>query len=324
VLISVLRRLTYILLLGAAAGALSTLPLYDPRIPQVEGAAQAATVDEHAPLEQFREIYELLHERFVTPPDGPKLIEAAIKGLLQGLDPHSEYLDAQDFRTTQEEARGSFGGLGVQVSMEDGLLTVVAAIPNSHAAKAGLKAGDVITRIGDTQVRGLTINQTVERLRGPIDSALWLTIIRKGQPNPRQLRVVRDLIRVHTVSSRAIGNDVGYIKITKFNDLTSEDLRGALHDLSAKIPANRHKGYVLDLRNNPGGVLEQAVLVSNVFLRSGDIVVTRGRNPADRHRRRKSSPAPSRIIGELRYLVPVHLGRARSSRYCRSARAVAH
>jgi carboxyl-terminal processing protease len=158
---------------------------------------------------------------------------------------------------------------------------VVAAIPNSHAAKAGLKAGDVITRLGDTQVRGLTINQTVERLRGPIDSALWLTIIRKGQPNPGQLRVVRDLIRVHTVSSRAIGSDVGYIKITKFNDLTSEDLRAALHELSTKITANRHKGYVLDLRNNPGGVLEQAVLVSNVFLRSGDIVVTRGRNPED-------------------------------------------
>jgi carboxyl-terminal processing protease len=117
------------------------------------------------------------------------------------------------------------------------------------------------------QVRGLTINQTIERLRGPVDSALWLTIMRKGQPNPRQLRVVRDLIRVHTVSSRAIGSDVGYVKIAKFNDLTGEDLRGALQDLSAKIPANRHKGYVLDLRNNPGGVLEQAILVSNIFLR---------------------------------------------------------
>jgi carboxyl-terminal processing protease len=272
---------TYILLLGAAAGALSTLLLYDARISQVEGAAQAATVDEHAPLEQFREIYELVHERFVTPPDGPKLIEGAINGLVQGLDPHSEYLDAQSFRTTQEEARGFFGGLGVQVSMEDGLLTVVAPIPNSHAAKAGLKAGDVITRIDDMQVRGLTINQSIERLRGPVDSALRLTIMRKGQPNPRQLRVVRDLIRVHTVSSRAIGSDVGYIKIAKFNDLTGEDLRGTLEDLSAKILANRHKGYVLDLRNNPGGVLEQAILVSNIFLRSGDIVVTRGRNPED-------------------------------------------
>jgi carboxyl-terminal processing protease len=274
-------RGAHIGLLGAAVGVLSALALSQAHVSLVAEAAQGAAADGQAALEQFREIYQLVRERYVAVPDDSQLIEGAVKGLVQALDPHSEYLDTQSFRTLQEETRGMFGGLGLQVTMENGLVKVVAPVPNSHAAKAGLKSGDVIVRLDGKPVRGLTINHAVERMRGPVDSTIRVTIARKGQPEPIELSVVRDLIRVQTASLRVIGGDIGYIRISKFNDLTSEDLQKAMRDLSIRVPANRLRGYVLDLRNNPGGVLEQAISVSNAFLKFGDIVTTRGRNTGD-------------------------------------------
>jgi carboxyl-terminal processing protease len=274
-------RARYILFLGVAVGAFSALVLNQTYVSLIGGASQAAAAEGRPALEQFREIYQLVRQRYVTTPDDSKLIEGAIKGLLQGLDPHSEYLDAQSYRTAQEEALGMFGGLGLQVAAENGLVKVVNTVANSHAAKAGLKPGDLIIRLDGKPVRGLTINQAIERMRGPVDSTIRLTITRRDQHEPIEVLVVRDLIRVQTVSAQAVGGDVGYIKITKFNDQTGEGLQKALQDLSTRLPANRLRGYVLDLRNNPGGVLEQAVSVSNAFLRSGDIVTTRGRNPED-------------------------------------------
>ena len=275
-------RKAYLLLLGATVGSLSALIFTQTPVSIVDGSAQAA--EGRAAFEQFREIYHLVRARYTPPPDDSKLIKGAIMGLMRSLDPHSEYLDAQSFRSTQEEARGMFGGLGLQVTTENGLVKVVTSVANSHAAKAGLKPGDLIVRIDGTPIRGLTINQAIERMRGPVDSVIRLTVTRKGQPAPTEVWVVRDLIRVKTVFSRAIDGDVGYIKITKFNDLTGEGLQKALQDLSTRIPANWLKGYVLDLRNNPGGVLEQAISVSNAFLKSGVIVTTRGRNPEDTKR----------------------------------------
>jgi carboxyl-terminal processing protease len=171
--------------------------------------------------------------------------------------------------------------LGLQVTMENGLVKVVAPVANSHAAKAGLRPGDLIARLDGAPVRGLTINQAIERMRGPVDSTIRLTIYRKDQKEPTEMSVVRDLIRVQTVFSQTIGGDVGYIRISKFNNLTTAGLQKALEELSTRIPANRLKGFILDVRNNPGGVLEQAISVSSAFLKSGAIVSTRGRNPED-------------------------------------------
>jgi carboxyl-terminal processing protease len=295
-----LRR-DYLPLLGAAAGALCVLVSNPASVSFVSRPAQAVAAEGRPPLELFREVYQLVHERYVTSPDDSKLIEEAIKGLMRGLDPHSEYLDARTFRTIQEEALGEFGGLGLQVTMENGLVKVVAPVANSHAAKAGLRSGDLIVRLDGTPVRGLTINQAVERMRGPVDSTIRLTIQRKDPPEPTDVSVVRDLIRVQTVFSQTIGGDVGYIRIAKFNDLTAVGLQKALEDISTRTPANRLRGFILDLRNNPGGVLEQAILVSSAFLKSGDIATTRGRNPEDN--RRFTAAATTNDLGNGKPLI---------------------
>jgi carboxyl-terminal processing protease len=295
-------RMAYFLFLGAAAGALSALALNPAGLSLIDGSAHAVATEGRPKPELFREIYQVVHERYVTPPDDSKLIEGAIKGLMWGLDPHSEYLDAQTSRTIQEEALGVFGGLGLQVTIENGLVKVVAPIPNSHAAKAGLRPGDLIVRIDGMPVRRLPINQSVERMRGPVGSTVRLTIYRKDQPEPTDVPVVRDFIRVQTVFSQTIGGgDVGYIRIAKFNNLTAEGLQKALEDLSNRIPANRLRGYILDLRNNPGGVFEQALSVSSAFLTSGVIVTTRGRNPEDN--RLFTAAATSKDLGNGRPLI---------------------
>jgi carboxyl-terminal processing protease len=296
-----MARRDYLLLLGATAGALSVLVFNPARLSFVSRPAHAVAADGRPTLELFREVYQIVHERYFTSPDDSKLIEGAIKGLMRGLDPHSEYLDAQTFRTIQEEALGAFGGLGLQVTMENGLVKVVTPVANSHAAKAGLRSGDLIVRLDGTPVRGLTINQAIERMRGPVDSTIRLTIQRKDRPEPTDVSVVRDLIRVQTVFSQTIGGDVGYIRIAKFNDLTAVGLQKALEDISTRTPANRLRGLILDLRNNPGGVLEQAILVSSAFLKSGDIVTTRGRNPEDN--RRFTAAATSNDLGKGKPLI---------------------
>jgi carboxyl-terminal processing protease len=204
----------YLLLLGVAAGALSMLVSNPAGVSFVGRPSQAVATEGDSTLELFREVYQLVHERYVISPDDSKLIEGAIKGLMRELDPHSEYLDVQTFRTAQEEALGVFGGLGLQVTMENGLVKVVAPVANSHAAKAGLRPGDLIVRLDGTPVRGLTINQAIERMRGPVDSTIRLTIRREDQPEPTEVSVVRDLIRVQTVFSQTIGGDVGYIRIS--------------------------------------------------------------------------------------------------------------
>jgi carboxyl-terminal processing protease len=271
----------YSLLLGVAAGALFVVVSNPTGVSFVGRPAQAVAAEGHPTLELFRDVYQLVHERYVSSPDDSKLIEGAIKGLVRELDPHSEYLDAQTFRTMQEEALGTFGGLGLQVKMENGLVKVVAPIAKSHAAEAGLRPGDLIARLDGAPVRGLTINQAIERMRGPVGSTIRLTIRRKDQKELTEMSVVRDLIRVQTIFSQIIDGDVGYIRISKFNNLTAAALQKALVELSTRTPANRLRGFILDLRNNPGGVLEQAISVSSAFLRSGDIVSTRGRNPED-------------------------------------------
>ncbi|MEN3347037.1 MAG: carboxyl-terminal processing protease, partial [Bradyrhizobium sp.] len=213
-----------------------------------------------------------------------KLVEQAINGMLNGLDPHSSYMDPKSFRDMQIQTRGEFGGLGIEVTMEDGLVKVVSPIDETPAAKAGVMANDIITKLDDDQVQGLTLNQAVEKMRGPVNTKIKLTIMRKGQDKPIEVSIMRDIIRVRSVRMRIEGDDVGYIRLSQFNEQTSEGLKKSIADITAQIQNDKLKGYVLDLRNNPGGLLDQAISVSDAFLERGEIVSTRGRNAEETQR----------------------------------------
>jgi len=182
------------------------------------------------------------------------------------------------------QTRGEFGGLGIEVTMEDGLIKVVAPIDDTPAAKAGVMANDIITKLDDEQVQGLTLNQAVEKMRGPVNTKIKLTIMRKGQDKPVEVSITRDVIRVRSVRSQVEGEDIGYIRLTQFNEQTTEGLKKAIADIGAKISDDKLKGYVLDLRNNPGGLLDQAISASDAFLQKGEIVSTRGRNAEETQR----------------------------------------
>ena len=198
--------------------------------------------------------------------------------MLAGLDPHSSYMDPNSFREIQEETRGEFGGLGMEVTMENGLLKVVTPIDDTPAAKAGVMASDVITKLDNEPAHGLTLNQAIEKMRGRAHTRIKLTIMRKGQDKPIDVAIVRDLIRVKSVRSHNEGNDVGYIRITQFDEQTTDGVKKAISNLTKQLGADKIKGFVVDLRNNPGGLLDQAISVSDAFLDRGEIVSTRGRN----------------------------------------------
>src|SRR4249920_1952259 len=280
-----MMRKTSLILLGAAAGVAVTLVTTQPRL-LLEGArAQAAAAaDTYRQLSLFGDVFERVRSDYVDKPDDGKLIESAINGMLAGLDPHSSYMDAKTFRDLQMETRGEFGGLGIEVTMEDGLIKVVSPIDDTPAAKAGVMANDIITKLDDEQVQGLTLNQAVEKMRGPVNTKIKLTIMRKGQDKPVEVSITRDVIRLHPVRSQVEGEDVCYIRLTQFNEQTTEGLKKAIADIGAKISDDKLKGYVLDLRNNPGGLLDQAISVSDAFLQKGEIVSTRGRNAEETQR----------------------------------------
>jgi carboxyl-terminal processing protease len=279
-----MMRKTSLILLGAAAGAAMTLLAVQPRLILVGATAKAAAADTYRQLNLFGDVFERVRADYVEKPDDSKLIETAINGMLAGLDPHSSYMDAKSFRDMQVQTRGEFGGLGIEVTMEDGLIKVVAPIDETPAAKAGIMANDIITKLDDEQVQGLTLNQAVEKMRGPVNTKIKLTISRKGQDKPVEVSITRDIIRVRSVRSQSEGDDVGYIRLTQFNEQTTEGLKKAITDITAKISDDKLKGYVLDLRNNPGGLLDQAISVSDAFLQKGEIVSTRGRNAEETQR----------------------------------------
>jgi carboxyl-terminal processing protease len=277
-------RKTSLLLLGAASGVALTLLLSQPHLAFTGGSAKAASADTYRELNLFGDVFERVRADYVEKPDDAKLVSSAINGMLSGLDPHSSYMDAKSFSDMQVETRGEFGGLGIEVTMEDGLVKVVAPIDDTPAAKAGLMAGDLITELDGESVQGMTLPQAVDKMRGPVSSSIKLTIMRKGQDKPIDVTLVRDVIKVQSVRSNNDGGDVGYIRITQFNEQTSEGLKRALSNLSKQISAEKLKGYVLDLRNNPGGLLDQAIAVSDAFVKDGEVVSTRGRNPEETQR----------------------------------------
>ena len=277
-------RKTSLILLSVAAGAAATLLLTQPRAALVGSTARAASADTYRQLNLFGDVFERVRSDYVEKPDDTKLIETAISGMLTGLDPHSSYMDAKSFKDMQVQTRGEFGGLGIEVTMEDGLIKVVSPIDDTPASKAGILANDIITNIDDDAVQGLTLNQAVEKMRGPVNTKIKLKVVRKGQDKPMELTLTRDNIRVRSVRARVEGDDIAYIRITTFNEQTTEGLKREMAALTTQI-GDKLKGYIIDLRNNPGGLLEEAVSVSDAFLDRGEIVSTRGRNAEETQRR---------------------------------------
>jgi carboxyl-terminal processing protease len=274
-------RKTSLILLSAIAGA--GLALWaQPRT--VGSRAEAALSDTYQQLNLFGEVFERVRTAYVEKPDDNKLVQSAINGMLAGLDPHSSYMDPNGLRDIQELTRGEYGGLGIEVTMEGALIKVVAPIDDTPAAKAGVMANDIITKLDNEQVRGLTLNQAIEKMRGPVNTKVKLIIMRKGSDKPIEVIIKRDVIRVKSVRSHGDGNDVGYIRITQFTEQTTEGLKKAISDLTSQLGAHKIKGFVIDLRNNPGGLLDQAISVSDAFLDRGEIVSTRGRNAEETQR----------------------------------------
>jgi carboxyl-terminal processing protease len=273
-------RKTVLILLSAVSGAALTLLLTQP---QFFTSAKAAAADTYRQLNLFGDVFERVRSDYVEKPDDGKLVESAINGMLAGLDPHSSYMDAKSFRDMQVQTRGEFGGLGIEVTMEDGLIKVVTPIDDTPAAKAGVLANDIITHLDGEAVQGLTLNQAVEKMRGPVNTNIKLRINRKGAAKPTEISVTRAIIRVRAVRSRT-EDDVGYIRVSQFNEQTTENLKRAIDELTKQIPADKLKGFILDLRNNPGGLLDQAISVTDAFLDKGEIVSTRGRNAEETQR----------------------------------------
>ncbi len=227
-------------------------------------------------LRTFSEVYVRVKKDYVEPVDDDKLIEYAIRGMLAGLDPHSAYLDADEFKELQIGTTGEFGGLGIEVGMENGFVKVIAPIDDTPAQRAGIQAGDLIIRIDDKPVKGMTLNEAVKLMRGKKGTKITLTIVREGADKPLQITIVRDVIRVRSVKSRMLEPGFGYVRITSFQSKTTRSLIDAVKKLE-KENKGPLKGLVLDLRNNPGGVLNAAVGVADAFLDKGLIVYTEGR-----------------------------------------------
>ncbi len=227
-------------------------------------------------LRTFSEVFGKVKEDYVEDVEDKKLLEGAIRGMLSGLDPHSAYLDKEEFKELQVGTTGQFGGLGIEVSMEDGFVKVVSPIDDTPAQRAGMKAGDLIIRLDDTPVKGMSLNDAVKLMRGKPGTDIVLTVVRKGEDAPLTVTITRDIIKVKSVKSRTLEKGFGYLRITSFQTKTGEQMRKAVSDLK-KEHGGELNGLVLDLRNNPGGVLGAAVAVSDAFLKKGLIVYTEGR-----------------------------------------------
>ncbi|MEM7620965.1 MAG: S41 family peptidase [Pseudomonadota bacterium] len=238
--------------------------------------AIAANSSIYQDLNLFGDVLERVRSDYVEKPEDRKLIESAINGMLNSLDPHSAYLNPKSFRDMQVQTRGEFGGLGIEVTTENNIVKVVAPIDGTPAYKAGILSGDLITHLDEEQITGLTLEEAVEKMRGPVNTPIILTIVRKGVPNPFDVKIVRNIIRIDPVRAR-VEDDVAYIKISQFNEQTFSSLKKSVDKLKKEIGADL-KGYIIDLRNNPGGLLDQAISVSDAFLDKGAIVLTRGRN----------------------------------------------
>ena len=265
---------------GTLAGALITTQVTGPLIAQE--ASKSSNVYEQ--LDLFGDIFERVRNQYVEEVDSKDLIEAAIAGMLTSLDPHSSYLKADDFGDMQVQTRGEFGGLGIEVTQEEGFIKVVSPMDDTPADQAGILAGDFITHVNGESVLGLALDDAVEMMRGPVGSEIIITIVREGVADPFDVSIIRDTIKLVAVRSRVVGDTV-VLRITTFNDQTYSGLQTQLAKSVEELGGiDKVNGFVVDLRNNPGGLLNQAIMVSDGFLEKGEIVSTRGRSPEDGER----------------------------------------
>ncbi len=275
-----MRKFVMAALGGTLVGAIATTQVAGPLIAQ-EGQRNATVYEQ---LDLFGDIFERIRAQYVEEVDERDLIEAAINGMLTSLDPHSSYLAPQDAADMRIQTRGEFGGLGIEVTQEEGFVKVVSPIDGTPADDAGIEAGDFITHVDGESVLGLTLDEAVEMMRGPVGSEIIISVVREGIDEPFDVSIIRDTIKLTAVRTRTEGDTV-VLRVTTFNDQTypalEEDLQKAVDDLGGM---NNVSGFVLDLRNNPGGLLTQAIRVSDAFLEAGEIVSTRGRDPQDGER----------------------------------------
>lgn len=264
--------------LGAAMLALGVIAWSVPAL-----AVDAKQNDEetYRLLSLFGDVFERVRAEYVEPPSEEEMIEAAITGMLAALDPHSSFLNAKNYKEMQVNTRGEFGGLGIQVTMEAGFVKVISPIDDTPAFRAGIESGDIITHLDGESVQGLTLAQAVDKMRGKVGSDIRITVVREGR-EPFDVTITRSVIKITSVRSHAEGK-VGYVRITSFNEQTDKGLDRAIKKLKDEIGKDI-QGYVLDLRNNPGGLLDQAIAVSDAFLDRGEIVSTRSRKPEDTQR----------------------------------------
>jgi carboxyl-terminal processing protease len=287
--------------MAAAIGALAFLAL-----PQA-APAQSNSSETYRLLNLFGEIFERVRTDYVEGTEDRKLIEDAINGMLTSLDPHSSYMPPKSFRDMQVQTRGEFGGLGIEVTMENGFVKVVSPIDETPAARAGLRPGDFVTHIDNEAVLGLTLQEAVEKMRGPVNSNIKL-MIRRGGGDPFEVTLTRAVIRVQSVRSRVEG-ELGYVRITSFTEQTESGLKNAI-DRIRQQAGNKLKGLVLDMRNNPGGLLDQAIAVSDAFLDKGEIVSTRGRRNDEAQR---FNAKPGDLLNGLPIVVLINGGSASAS-----------
>ena len=238
-----------------------------------------ASSETYRQLNLFGDVFERVRANYVREVEDADLVKFAINGMLTSLDPHSSYMDAKDFTDMQVQTRGEFGGLGLEVTLENDFVKVISPIDDTPASRAGIQAGDFITHIDGMQIRGVTLSEAVEKMRGPIGTPVTITVVRAGQDKPKDYTLQRALVKVDSVRF-SVKEDVGYIRITSFNEQTEAGVEEAFASINKQSGGNL-KGYVLDLRNNPGGLLDQSITVSDAFLQQGEIVSTRGRDPQD-------------------------------------------
>jgi carboxyl-terminal processing protease len=241
------------------------------------GATAATNAETYKLLNLFGDVYDRVRADYVEKPDEKKMMEAAINGMLTSLDPHSSYMNAKEFADMNVKTKGEFGGLGIEVTMENGVVKVMSPYDGTPAAKAGILANDLIVKIDGKQVQGITLNEAVEKMRGAVGTPINLTILRDKR-EPFDVKIVRDVIKIESVKSSIEANDIGYVRISTFNEQAEGGLSKAIADLDKKMDG-KEKGFILDLRNNPGGLLQQAIAVSDVFMEKGEVVSTRGRSP---------------------------------------------
>jgi carboxyl-terminal processing protease len=276
-----IRKVTLVVV-GILIGALATVALTAPQV--LSGAtANAAASDTYRELNLFGDVFERVRADYVEVPDDTQLVESAINGMLAGLDPHSSYLNAKDYKDMQVTTTGKFGGLGIEVTMEDDVLKVISPMDGSPAAKAGVLAQDEIVAIDGETTQGVTLNQAVDKMRGNIGDPITITVMRKGVDKPIDIKIVRAEIVIQAVKGRAEGQII-YTRIASFSENTFDGLKAALDKYGTEIGWDKVQGVIVDLRGDPGGLLDQAIAVSDAFLDQGEIVSTRGRHADETQR----------------------------------------